>query len=156
FLQVMRRQADEMALTSNGDLQGLANPPGRIRRQASAVADVEAVNGLHQTADGLLQQIGITEGVMAEALGNVSSETNVGGRGTMLQMDVTIVQPTNRRNIAGLFVTEFANELGHRPGFERGLVLSEFREVADQGAHQLTLRFPEIGEKTAFLVRRQQ
>jgi hypothetical protein len=45
FLQVMRRKADEMALTGDGDLQGLADPPGRVGGEPSAVADVEAVDG---------------------------------------------------------------------------------------------------------------
>ena len=62
FLQVVRRQADQVALAGDGDLQRLANPPGRIGRQAGAVADVEAVDGLHQAADGFLQQVGVAEG----------------------------------------------------------------------------------------------
>jgi len=67
FLQVVRRQADEMALARHRDLQRLPNPPRRIRRQARAVTDIEAVDRLHQAADGFLQQVGIAERMMAEA-----------------------------------------------------------------------------------------
>ena len=80
FLQVVRRQADQVALAGDGDLQRLANPPGRVGRQAGAVADVEAVDRLHQAADGFLKQVGVAEGVMAEALGDVGGEADVGAR----------------------------------------------------------------------------
>ena len=62
LLQMVRRQADQMALPSDGDLQRLANPPGRIGGQAGAVADVEAVDRLHQTANRFLKKIGIARG----------------------------------------------------------------------------------------------
>ncbi len=57
LLKVMRRQADQVALASNGDLQGLPDPPGGVRSQPRAVADVEAIDGLHQATDGLLQEV---------------------------------------------------------------------------------------------------
>src|SRR5262245_22799518 len=41
LLQVVRAEADQMALPRDGDLQGLADPPGRIGGQAGAMADVE-------------------------------------------------------------------------------------------------------------------
>src|SRR5262249_54955773 len=70
FLEVVRRQADQVALAGDGDLERLADPPGRIGRQARAVADVKAVDGLHQATDSLLKQVGVAEGVVAEALGD--------------------------------------------------------------------------------------
>ncbi len=55
----MRRKAHKVALAGNGDLQGLPDPPGGIGRQTGAVADVKAIDGLHQTANRFLQQVGI-------------------------------------------------------------------------------------------------
>ena len=37
FLQVVRAKADEVALAGDGNLERLANPPGRIGRQPGAV-----------------------------------------------------------------------------------------------------------------------
>ena len=94
FLQVVRRQADQVALPGDRDLQRLPNPPGGVGGQAGAVADVEAVDGLHQAADGFLEQVGVAEGVMAEALGDVGGEADVGGGQPMLVVDVAIVEPS--------------------------------------------------------------
>ncbi len=91
FLEVVRRQADQMALAGDRDLQGLTNPPGGVGGQAGAVADVEAIDGLHQAANGFLQQVGIAEGVVAEALGHVGGQADVGGSQAMLAVDVAIV-----------------------------------------------------------------
>ena len=84
-----------MALPGDGDLQRLANPPGRVGGQPGAVADVEAVDGLHQAADGFLEQVGVAERVMAEALGDVGGEADVGGGQAMLVVDVAIVEPAD-------------------------------------------------------------
>ena len=43
----------------------------------------------------------------------------------------------------GGFVKIFADELSHRPGFWRRLVLPEAGEMSDQQAHQLALAVPE-------------
>ena len=91
-----------MALAGHGDLQRLPNPPGGVGRQAGAVADVEAVDRLHQAADGFLQKVGVAEGVMAEALGDVGGQADVGGGQAMLAMDVAIVDPADGRTLAAL------------------------------------------------------
>ena len=96
FLQVVRRQADQVALPGDGDLQRLANPPGGVGRQARAVADVEAVDGLHQAADRFLQKVGVAQGVMAEALGDVGGQADIGGSEPVFAVDVAVVQPANR------------------------------------------------------------
>ena len=97
FLQVVRRQADEVALAGDGDLQRLANPPRGVGRQAGAVADVEPVDGLHQAADGFLQQVGVAEGVVAEPLGDVGGEADVGRGEPVLVVDVAVVEPADGR-----------------------------------------------------------
>ena len=58
LLQVVRAEAHQVALPGDGDLQRLANPPGRVGRQPGTVAHVEAVDGLHQAADGFLKKVG--------------------------------------------------------------------------------------------------
>ncbi len=55
LLQVVGRQADKMTLASDGNLECLSNPPGGVGCKSSAVADVEAINGLHQPTNGLLE-----------------------------------------------------------------------------------------------------
>ena len=119
FLQVVRRQADQMALASHRDLQRLPNPPGRVGRQAGAVADVEAVDGLHQATHGFLEQVGIAQGVMAKTLGDVSGQADIGGGQAMLAVDVAIVHAANGRDRARFRIAVIANELSHRPGFQR-------------------------------------
>ena len=101
LLQVVRRQADEMALAGHRDLQRLPNPPGRIGRQPCAVADVEAVDRLHQAADGLLKQVRITQGVMAEPLGDVGRQANVRRGQPMFAVDVAVVNLADRWRSAG-------------------------------------------------------
>ena len=106
FLEVVRRQADQVALAGDGDLQRLPNPPGRIGGQPGAVADVEAVDGLHQAADGFLEQVGIAQGVMAETLGDVGGQADVGRGQPMLAVDVAIVDPADRGRHAGRFASQ--------------------------------------------------
>ena len=55
------------------------------------MADVEAVDGLHQAADGFLQKVGIAQGMMAETLGDVGGQADVGRGQPMLAMDVAVV-----------------------------------------------------------------
>ena len=95
FLEVMRRQADEMALAGDGDLQRLPNPPGRVGCKAGAVTDVEAVNSLHEAADSFLQQIAIAQGMVPEPLGDVGSQADIGRRQPMLVMHIAILEPAN-------------------------------------------------------------
>ena len=67
-----------MALPSDGDLERLANPPCGVGRKAGAMADVEAVDRLHQTADGFLQEVGVAKRVMTEPFRDVSGKSDVG------------------------------------------------------------------------------
>src|SRR5258708_887792 len=79
FLKVVRRKADQVALSRNCDLQCLPNPPRCIGRQPGAVANVEPVDCLHQAANRFLEQVGIAEGMMAKTFGHVSGQANVCG-----------------------------------------------------------------------------
>src|SRR5262249_34709018 len=88
FLQMVRRKADQVALAGHSDLKRLPNPPSGVGGEARAVADIKAIDGLHQSANGFLKKVGVAERVMAEALGNVSGKTNVGRGESVLQMDV--------------------------------------------------------------------
>jgi hypothetical protein len=115
------------------------------------VADVEAVNRLHQAADRLLEQVGVAEGVVAEALGHVGSQADVGRCQAVLEVDVAVVQPADRQRLAGLSVAVVADELGHRPGFQRRPVLAQPRKVPDQHTNQLALAIPEIRQQLALL-----
>ena len=152
FLQVVRTEADEVALASDGDLQCLPNPPRRIGRQASAVAHVESINGLHQAAHGFLKEIGIAEGVMTEAFGDVSGKADVSGRKAMFIVHVAIVKPANRNDFASpMIFAVFADELCHWPRFTHGrAVRSQVWEVANERLHEVLLAIPEIREQFAF------
>src|SRR4051794_4249639 len=86
FLQMVRAQADQVTLTSDGNLQRLANPPSGIGRQAGAMRNVEAIDGLHQTANGFLQEVRIAQGMVPEPLGNVGREANVRRGQSMLEV----------------------------------------------------------------------
>jgi hypothetical protein len=59
------------------------------------VAHIETIDGLHQTANGFLEEIGIAEGVMAEAFGNVSGETNISRGQAMFIVHIAIVKPSD-------------------------------------------------------------
>ena len=83
------------------------------------MADVEAVDGLHQTADGFLEQIGIAQGVMAEALGDVGGQANVGRGQAMFEVNVAVVEAANRHDAAGFIIAVVADELSHGPRLQR-------------------------------------
>ena len=100
LLKVMRRQADQMALAGHRDLQGLPDPPGGVGRQAGAMADVEAVDGLHQAAHGFLQEVGVAEGMMAKPLGDVGGQADVGAGEPVLAMDVAVMNPAHGHHLA--------------------------------------------------------
>ena len=119
FLQVVRGEADQVALAGDGDLQRLANPPRRVGGEAGAVAHVEAVDRLHQPADGFLQQVGVREAVVAEPLGDVGGEADVGAGEPVLEVDVAVAEAADGDDFAAVFGAVFADELGHRPRFER-------------------------------------
>src|SRR5258708_11121765 len=97
-----------MALPGDRDLQGLPNPPGRVRRQAGAVADVKTVDGLHQAADRLLEQVGVAEGVVAKALGDVSGKPNVSRSKAMFEMDVAVMQTAHGDHVPGFVIAVVA------------------------------------------------
>src|SRR5262249_44469561 len=107
---------------------------GRVRGKSSAVADVEAVDCLHQTADGLLEKICITKCVMAEPLRDVGGEADVSRGEPMLQMDVAIVNSTNGQGMSRFVTAVVPDELGHRPWLERRPMLSQARKVPNKGS----------------------
>ncbi len=119
FLKVMRREAYQMALARDGDLQRLANPPSGICRQACAVAHVEAVDCLHQPAHRFLEQVGVAQGMMPEALGYVGGEADVRRSEPVLTVDIPVVNTSNGRDAPNDAVAMVADELRHRPWFER-------------------------------------
>src|ERR1700733_3203466 len=139
----MRRQAHEMALSGHGDLQSLPNPPGRIGCEPGAVADVEPVNRLHQAADGFLQEVRIAKGVMAEALGHMGGEPNVGGSQAVLAMDIAVMDLADSGDFAGFVVAVVADKLSHRPRLKDGSLGAQLGEIADKVFHQLALAAPE-------------
>ena len=143
LLKMVRRQADQVALASHRDLQRLPNPPGGVGGQPRAVADVETIDGLHQPADRFLEQVGIAEGVVPEALGNVSGKANVGRGEAVLQVDVTIVQATDGGDGTRFVAAVLPDKLGHRPGFQRRTVLPQAGKVPNQHADQFALALPE-------------
>ena len=55
---------------------------------------------------------------MAEALGDVSSQADIGAGEAMFVVDVTVTESADRDDGASLIGAMFANKLGHRPGFE--------------------------------------
>ena len=61
FLQVVGAEAHEVRLAGDGNLESLANPPGRVGRKSSAVADIEAIDRLHQAADSFLEEVAVSE-----------------------------------------------------------------------------------------------
>ena len=146
---MVRRQADQVALPRDGDLQRLPNPPSRVSCEPSAVADIEAVDGLHQPADRLLQEIGIAESVVAETLGDVGGQAYISRRQTMLTVDVAVVDSADVDLQSGVGIAIVANELSHRPRLERGPMGPELREIADERFDQFALAFPEGGKQLA-------
>ena len=64
------------------------------------MADVEAVDRLHQPADGFLEQVGVAEAVVAEPLGDVGGEADVGGGEPVLVVDVAVVEAADGDDLA--------------------------------------------------------
>jgi hypothetical protein len=156
FLEVVRRQADQVALACDGNLERLANPPGCVGGEARTVAHIETVDCLHETADGLLQQIGVREAVVAESLGDVGRQTDVRTGQAVLVVNVSIVQASHCHHFAGCFGAIIADELSHWPGFEWRSGIAEVGEVAEQNANQFVFAVPEVGEQLAFFFGCQQ
>ena len=59
------------------------------------MADVEAVDGLHEAADRFLQQVAVAERVVAEPLGDVGGEADVRAGEAVLEVDVPVVEPAD-------------------------------------------------------------
>src|SRR5207247_2142169 len=125
-------------------------------RQPGAVADVEPVNRLHQTADRFLEEVGIAEGMVPKAFGDVRGQADVGRRQPMLVVDVTVVDPANGDHLPGFLTAVIPDELRHRPGFQRGLMLAQSGEMPLEHTDQLALRLPESGKQFSFLFWRQE
>jgi len=157
FLKVVRRQAHEMALASNGDLERLANPPRGVGREAGAVRNVEAIDRLHQPTDGFLKKIAVSEAMVAEPLGDVGREADVRAGESVLVVDVAIAKPTNRHHFTAFIVAVFADELGHGPGFEgRSACLKFAVEGSDQHPDEFALTVPKTGKQLPFFFWREQ
>lgn len=157
FLQVMWAETHQMALASDRDLQRLANPPRGIRGQPRAVADVETINRLHQTTDRFLQQIGIAQRMVTESLGDVGGQADVGRGEPVLVMHIAIIKPANGSHFAEFgFLTMIADEVGHRPWFERWTMSTQIGEMAHHRADEFTFTIPEVSQKLAFFIGRQQ
>ena len=71
FLKMVRAEADEVTLPSHGNLQRLPNPPSGISRQSSSMGYIKAIDRLHEPANGFLEQVGITQGMMPKPFGDV-------------------------------------------------------------------------------------
>ena len=139
-----------MALTGHCDLQRLANPPRGVGCQSGAVRDIEAVNRLHEAANGFLKQIGVSEAVVSEAFGDVGGQSDVRGGQTVLEVDVSAVETSNGHDFAVQIVTVVADELGHRPGFEGRLDGTQIREVSEEDTNQFVFAVPEVRKKLTF------
>ena len=156
FLKVVRRKADQVTLAGDRDLQRLANPPGGVGREPGAVADVEAVDRLHEATDGFLQEVRVSEAVVAEPFGDVGREADVRRSEAMFVMDVAIVQTTDGRLFAALWCDVLADELGHGPRFERRSAGAQIREVSDEYPSEFRFAVPETGEQFSLFFWRQQ
>lgn len=144
LLQVVRAEADQVTLTRHRDLQRLANPPRGVSRKTGAVAHIESVNGLHETANRFLQQIAIRKAVVPEPLGDVSREADVGAGEAVLEVDVAVVKSLHRKHIATRFGAVFADKLCHRPRFAGRTERTEIvGEISQQSANQFVFAVPE-------------
>src|SRR5262249_39281050 len=149
LLKMVWRQTNQVTLPGHGDLQRLADPPGGVSGQPGAMADVETVNGLHQAANCFLEKVGITQSMVPEPFGQVGRQTDVGGSQAVFAVDVTIMDTTNSQHAPCIPVAIIANELRHGPGFQRWPVGPQPGKIPNQGAHQLTLAFPEACQQFA-------
>jgi hypothetical protein len=120
------------------------------------VTDVEPVNRLHQAADGLLQEVGVAQGVVPEPLGDVGRQPDVRGRQAVFAVDVAVVDPADVNVRAHFGVAIIADELGHGPRFERRAVGAQTGKMTDQQSDQLAFVFPEQGQQCALFFGRQQ
>ena len=73
-------QPDRVAAVGDGALDRLADPPGRVGRQAGRVDRVEAVDGLQQAAEPLLEQVGRRDPPVEVPPGDVRHQPRIGHR----------------------------------------------------------------------------
>ena len=74
----MNGHSDRAALVGQRARHGLANPPGRIRRELVALAVVELLRGAHQADRALLDQVEERQTLVAVVLRNRHDEAQVG------------------------------------------------------------------------------
>ena len=74
----MHRQADGAPVVGDRSADGLADPPGRVGREAEAAAELEAIHGLHQSNVAFLDQIQKRQAAIQILLGDRDDETQVG------------------------------------------------------------------------------
>ena len=89
----MHRDADRAGLVGNRTRHGLANPPGRIRRELEALAVIELLDGPNQTERTLLDQIKEGQTTPKVALGNRDDEAQVGLDHLTLGSHVAFLDP---------------------------------------------------------------
>lgn len=120
FLEVVGGKADEVALACDRDLQRLTDPPSGVGRQACAMADVEAVDGLHKAADGFLEQVGVGQAMVPEPFGDVCRQSDVRRCEPVFEMHIAVAESADGDGFAAVFRAVFTDELRHGPGFEGG------------------------------------
>src|SRR5262249_55533463 len=98
------------------------------------------------------EEVGVAQGVVAEALGDVGGEADVGGGEAVFTVDVAGVHAPDGDHAARLGVAVVADELGHRPRLPRWAVRPQPREMADEDADEFAFAIPEAGEEFAFLL----
>jgi hypothetical protein len=119
--------------------------------------DVKAIDRLHETANRFLEEVGISEAVVAESLGNVGREANVGGSEPVLVMDIAVTESANGDDFRTFIRAVFADELSHGPRFERWPDGTQFaRKMAEQDAHELALAVPETRKQLALFFRSEE
>lgn len=151
---MVRTQADQVTLPSDCNLKRLPNPPGRISRQTGAVTDVESIDGLHQAADSLLQQVRVAEGVVPESFGNVGGESDIRGRQAVLVMDVAFMQPADGCVGETLRIAMITNELRHGPRLHGRPMLSQLGDMPNHLLYEIGLAVPKIREQLTLFFRR--
>ena len=73
----MHRHADRARLVGERTRDGLANPPGRVRRELVALAPVELLGGAHEADRPLLDQVEERQSLVAVALRDRDDEAQV-------------------------------------------------------------------------------
>ena len=71
--------ADGVAVLLDGTLQGLADPPGGVRRESEAPLPVELVHGPHEAEGPLLDEVGEVHAPVLVAARPVDHQAQVGG-----------------------------------------------------------------------------